>query len=88
MSFMVSFFVCFHVNSSYVKVRVRFNIVIRSNHIRPYAVDLKFYILYIFFIIKYVSLESIIFIISLYVALSSKNFNTFNYIFLSIILLT
>ena len=49
-SFMISFFVCFHVNSSYIKVR--FNIVIRSNHIRPYAVDLKFYILYVFFYYK------------------------------------
>ena len=41
-----------------------------------------------FWIIKCVSLESIIFAINLDIVSSSKFFNTFNFVFLSIILLT
>ena len=50
--------------------------------------DLNSSIFLTFFIIKYVGLEPVIFAINLDTTLSSKVFNIFYYIFVSIILLT
>ena len=73
----------FHVDS--LDNEVRSDRVIRSNLARQYIAYLKFLVFYVFFIIK---CKPIFFAINLNIVSLYKVFDTFDYVFLSIVLFT